>query len=128
MTTPALAGSALLRGGDVLNPLAPRTPHFKPKARAVIFLFMYGGPSQVDTFDYKPKLYGLDGKTIKIKTRGRGGSKNQGRIVGPKWSFKRYGQCGQYVSQLFPHLSTCVDDIAFVHSMYADSPITARPC
>jgi hypothetical protein len=105
------------------NPLAPKPPHFAPKARSVIFLFMYGGPSQVDTFEYKPKLYELDGKTIPVKTFGRGGKKNEGRVVGPKWKFKQYGQCGKWVSDLFPHLATCVDDIAFLHSMTADSPI-----
>ena len=103
--------------------LAPKPPHFTPRAKAVIFLFMYGGPSQVDTFDYKPKLYGLDGKTIDIDTKGRGGNKNKGRVVGPKWSFRQYGQCGKHVSDLFPHLARCVDDIAFVHSMYAESPL-----
>lgn len=106
-----------------VNPLAPKDPHFDAKATSVIFLFMYGGPSQVDTFDYKPKLYGLDGKTIDIKTKGRGGTKTKGRVVGPKWSFKRYGESGQWVSELFPHLATCVDDIAFLKSMTADSPI-----
>ena len=105
------------------NPLAPKNPHFAPKAKSVIFLFMYGGPSQVDTFEYKPKLYELDGKTIPVKTFGRGGKKNEGRVVGPKWKFKQYGQCGAWVSELFPHLATCVDDIAFLHSMTADSPI-----
>ncbi len=105
------------------GPLAPKPPHHAPKARACIFLFMYGGPSQVDTFDYKPKLYPLDGKTIDIKTKGRGGSKNQGRVVGPKWNFKQYGQCGRWVSDLFPHVGRCVDDLAFVHSMYAESPL-----
>ncbi|HEU4419024.1 MAG TPA: DUF1501 domain-containing protein [Planctomycetota bacterium] len=105
------------------SPLAPKPPHFPARAKAVIFLFMYGGPSQVDTFDYKPKLYPLDGKTIDIDTRGRGGTKNKGRVVGPKWSFRQYGQCGKHVSDLFPHLARCVDDIAFVHSMYADSPL-----
>ena len=84
---------------------------------------MYGGPSHVDTFDYKPKLYELDGKTIPVKTFGRGGKKNEGRVVGPKWKFQQYGQCGKWVSDLFPHLATCVDDIAFLHSMTADSPI-----
>jgi hypothetical protein len=84
---------------------------------------MYGGPSHVDTFDYKPKLYELDGKTIEVKTFGRGGKKNQGRVVGPKWKFQQYGQCGHWVSDLFPHLATCVDDLAFLHSMTADSPI-----
>lgn len=105
------------------NPLAPKKSHFPGKARSVIFLYMYGGPSHIDTFDYKPKMYGMDGKTIQVKTFGRGGHKNQGRIVEPKWKFKQYGQCGKYVSDLFPHLATCVDDIAFVHSMTADSPI-----
>ena len=105
------------------NPLAPKKPPLPAKAKSVIFLFMYGGPSHVDTFDYKPKLYALDGKTIPVKTFGRGGTKNEGRIVGPKWKFKQYGQCGKWVSDLFPHLATCVDDIAFLHSMTADSPI-----
>jgi len=105
------------------NPLSVKQPHFKPKAKSVIFLFMYGGPSQVDTFDHKPKLYPLDGKTIEVKTFGRGGRKSKGRVVGPKWKFKRYGKCGKMVSDLFPHLGTCVDDIGFIHSMYADSPL-----
>jgi len=73
-----------------VNPLSPKPPQITPKAKSVIFLFMYGGPSQVDTFDYKPKLYPLDGKIIPVKTFGRGGKKNEGRVVGPKWQFKRY--------------------------------------
>ena len=105
------------------NPLAPKPPHFSPRAKSVIFLFMYGGPSQVDTFDYKPELYKLDGKTIAVKTFGRGGKRNEGRVVGPKWKFKPYGKCGKYISDLFPHLGTCADDIAFIHSLYAESPI-----
>jgi hypothetical protein len=105
------------------NPLAPRPPHFAAKAKSVIFLFMYGGPSQADTFDYKPKLYELDGRTVPVRTFGRGGHRNQGRVVGPKWRFQQYGQCGKWISDLFPHLGTCVDDIAFLHSMTADSPI-----
>ena len=105
------------------NPLAPKPPQFAAKAKSVIFLFMYGGPSHVDTFDYKPKLYELDGQTIPVKTKGRGGAKSEGRVVGPKWKFKQYGQSGQWVSDLFPHLATCADDIAFLKSMTADSPI-----
>ena len=105
------------------NPLAAKAPMIKPKAKSCIFLFMYGGPSHVDTFDYKPELFKFDGKTIKVKTHGRGGHKNEGRIVGPKWKFKQYGQSGQWVSALFPHLATCVDDIAFIKSMTAESPI-----
>ena len=105
------------------NPLAPKPQQFNGKARSVIFLFMYGGPSHVDTFDHKPKLYGLDGKTVDVKTFGRGGHKNQGRVVGPKWQFKPYGKCGKMVSDKIPHLRTCVYDIAFIQSMTADSPI-----
>lgn len=106
-----------------INPLAVKAPMMPAKAKNVIFLFMYGGPSQVDTFDYKPKLAELDGKTITVKTFGRGGHKNEGRVVGPKYAFKPYGQSGKLISDLFPHVGSCADDIAFVHSMYAESPI-----
>ncbi|HEV3344809.1 MAG TPA: DUF1501 domain-containing protein [Pirellulales bacterium] len=105
------------------SPLAAKAPHFAPNATSVIFLFMYGGPSHVDTFDYKPDLFKLDGQTIPVKTKGRGGEKDEGRVVGPKWSFKQYGESGQWVSTLFPRLSECVDKIAFLKSMQADSPI-----
>lgn len=105
------------------NPLAPKQPHFGADATACIFLFMYGGPSHIDTFDYKPEMYGRDNQTVEVKTFGRGGHKNQGRLIEPRWKFKQYGECGKYVSDLFPHLAEQVDDIAFLHSMTADSPI-----
>ena len=108
---------------DWQSPMQPRMAHQVGKAKHVIFLFMYGGPSHMDTFDYKPELYPLDGKTIDVKTFGRGGHKNQGRVVGPKWGFKPYGQTGKMVSDLFPNVAQHVDDIAFIHSMTADSPI-----
>ncbi|MCA9238978.1 MAG: DUF1501 domain-containing protein, partial [Planctomycetales bacterium] len=114
------ASSAL---GAFDNPLAPKRPMLPAKAKSVIFLFMYGGPSHIDTFDYKPGMIGMDGKTIEVKTFGRGGHRNQGRIVEPRWKFSQYGECGKWVSDLFPHLATCVDDIAFLHSMTAESPI-----
>jgi len=120
-----LASQSLAADGTsrFVNPLAPKDPHFTPKAKRCIFLFMYGGPSQIDTFDYKPNMKGMDNKIVDVKTFGRGGHRNQGRIVEPRWDFKQYGECGQWVSSLFPHLATCVDDIAFLHSMTADSPI-----
>ena len=105
------------------NPLLPKNPDFAAKAKSVIFLFMYGGPSHIDTFDYKPTLIGMDNKTIKVKTFGRGGHKNQGRVVEPRWKFKQHGECGKWVSSLFPNVAQHVDDIAFIHSMTADSPI-----
>ncbi len=126
---PALALTGLLARDGALaaaapaNPLAVKPPVYPGKAKSVIFLFMYGGPSHIDTFDHKPSMYGMDGKTIDVKTFGRGGKRNQGRIVEPKWQFRPYGQSGKMVSDLFPHVGGCVDDIAFLHSMTADSPI-----
>jgi Protein of unknown function (DUF1501) len=105
------------------SPLAAKPPHFAPKAKSVIFLFMYGGPSHIDTFDYKPNMVGMDGKTVEVKTFGRGGHRNQGRIVEPRWKFSQHGQCGKWVSTLFPNVANHVDDIAFLHSLTADSPI-----
>ncbi len=119
-----LASQAVAADGvtKFVNPLAPKKPHFAAKAKSVIFLFMYGGPSHIDTFDYKPAMVGMDNKTVKVKTSGRGGMKNEGRIVEPRWKFAQYGECGKWVSDLFPHLAKRVDDIAFLHSMTADSP------
>jgi hypothetical protein len=114
--------SAAGRAAAFVNPLAPKKPHFPAKAKSVIFIFCYGGPSHIDTFDYKPKMRGMDNKTVAVKTAGRGGHRDRGRIVEPRWSFKQYGRCGKRVSDLFPHVGSCVDDIAFVHSMTADSP------
>lgn len=126
-----LGGDGFLAGQSVAadglsawqNPLAAREPHYRPKAKSVIFLYMYGGPSHIDTFDYKPAMKGMDNKTVEVKTFGRGGHKNEGRIVETRWDFAQHGECGQWVSTLFPHVATCVDDIAFLHSMTADSPI-----
>jgi hypothetical protein len=121
--TALLAKDGFALGGSSANPLAPRPAPLNAKAKSVIFLFMYGGPSHIDTFDYKPAMVGMDGKSVAVKTFGRGGHKNEGRIVEPRWKFKQYGECGKWVSDLFPHVATCVDDIAFLHSMQAESPI-----
>ncbi len=109
--------------GTTANPLAPKKPHYAAKAKSVIFLFMYGGPSHVDTFDWKPELAKNDGKTIAVKTFGRSGKRNEGRIVGPRFKFKQYGKSGGWVSELFPNLAKQIDDVAILQSMTADSPI-----
>ncbi len=117
------AGGAEIPAAGFANPLAPKEPHFTPRAKSVIFLFMYGGPSHIDTFDYKPSMYGMDGKTVDVKTFGRGGKRNGGRIVEPRWKFQQYGECGKWISDLFPNLGRQADDICFLNSMTADSPI-----
>ena len=113
-------GSAMAAEKAYANPLAAKPPHFAPKAKSVIFLFMYGGPSHIDTFDEKPAMKGMDGKTVDVKTFGRGGHRTGGRIVEPRWEFEKYGECGKSVSTLFPNVAKHVDDIAFLHSMTAD--------
>jgi hypothetical protein len=115
----ALAGLLAKEGHSA----TPQTQPLLAKAKSGIFLFMYGGPSHVDSFDYKPELIGKDGMTVRLETKGRGGSKNEGRIVEPRWKFQQRGQSGKWVSDLFPNIAACVDDIAFVHSLIAESPL-----
>jgi hypothetical protein len=109
--------------GAVANPLAPKPPHRKdPKAKQVIFLFLAGGPSQVDTFDPKPLLNKLHGQ----KRPAEFGEvkyqfvNNESRLLGSKRTFKRYGQSGIEVSDLFPHLAQRVDDLAVIRSCQGD--------
>src|SRR5438552_16478141 len=75
------------------NPLAPKQPMFPGKAKSVIFLFMYGGPSQLDTFDYKPHLVGRDGQTINVKIFRNGNKPAPQKLMEPRWKFKPYGKC-----------------------------------
>jgi hypothetical protein len=101
------------------NPLAPHPPHYRPKARSVIFLFMDGGPSQIDTFDPKPRLDKENGRAIPFETPTTVFNISN-KILPSPYNFKKYGECGADVSELFPHLATCVDDMAIVRSMVAD--------
>ncbi len=106
-----------------VNPYAPKPPHFKPRATAVISLFMGGGWSQVDTFDPKPALAKYAGEPIDGKVQGdvivRQGF--PGPLMPSPFSFRKYGQSGIEVSELFPHLSRHVDGIAFLRSVYGRS-------
>lgn len=104
------------------NPLAPTTTLFPQKAKRVIFLFMAGGPSHVDSFDYKPELFKSDGKDIDfvgVRT-GTFGKQSKRRLMKPLWEFNRYGECGQHVSSLFPHIAQHVDDLCFIKSMHTE--------
>ncbi len=102
-----------------VDPLAAKRPHHTPRAKRVIFIWMQGGPSQVDSFDPKDALYEYDGKTIDIRNDRRRAVQKE-RIMKPLWKFKQYGQCGQAVSELFPHIATCVDDLCFIKSMHTE--------
>jgi len=98
------------------RPLAPKVAHFAPRAKHVIHLFMNGGPSQVDTFDPKPALTKYNGQrppAADLKTERRTG----GLLMSP-FKFQKYGESGIEVSDLFPHIGRCVDDICFINSMY----------
>ncbi|HLK58530.1 MAG TPA: DUF1501 domain-containing protein [Chthonomonadaceae bacterium] len=102
------------------NPLSPRSPMYPARAKRIIFLFMSGGPSHVDTFDYKPRLTADMGKPLPFEKPHLERSKTGG-LLGSPFSFKKYGQSGIEVSELFPHLAGCVDDITVIRSMVADN-------
>jgi len=105
---------------DYTNPLAPRQPHFPGKAKRVIHLFMNGGPSHVDTFDPKPLLDKYHGKPLPTGNL-RTERKTGGAFRSP-FRFQKYGQSGIEVSEIFPHVASCIDDIAVIRSMHADVP------
>ncbi|MFN9234887.1 MAG: DUF1501 domain-containing protein, partial [Planctomyces sp.] len=91
--------------------------HFQPRAKRVIFMFMKGGPSQVDTFDSKPKLQQDDGKSLPF-AKPRVQFAPTGNLLGSPWRFRQHGQSGIPVSELFPHVARCVDDICFLNSCH----------
>jgi hypothetical protein len=127
-----VAGSLLMPGivqqlmaddaGASADPLAPKAPHFPPKAKNVIFLFMTGGVSHVDTFDPKPKLAADVGKEVKLdhpEIKNRPGYERI-FLKRPQWEFTKNGQSGTEVSALFPHVAKCVDDMAVIRSLHTD--------
>ncbi len=102
------------------DPLAPRPSHFAPKAKRVIFLYMSGGVSHVDSWDHKPKLFADAGKTVSVNEfQGRKGDFKM-FAKRPQWEFAKHGQCGMEVSTLFPHMAGCVDDLCLIRSMKSD--------
>src|SRR6266568_4668498 len=109
-------------GTNSPNPLAPRSGHFATKAKSVIWLFMNGGPSQVDTWDHKPELAKRDGQELKGFDKNTGFFTDQvGPLMRSPFKFKQHGQCGAWVSDLFPHMAQHVDKMAFLYSCWTDS-------
>ena len=106
---------------EVANPLAPRNPHFKPKAKSVIWLFQTGSPSQVDTFDYKPELQKRNGQKLAGADPKTGFFTTSGKCLKSPFKFKQHGESGAWVSEIFPKLSKHVDDMAFIYSCYSQS-------
>lgn len=117
----SLALSAIAQGAA--NPLSARQPHFPAKAKRVIFLFMAGGVSHVDSFDYKPRLERDNGKMMdfedsrSIAKTGKGSTQ---RVMKSLWEFEQHGQCGRWASNLFPNIAKKVDDLCFVHSLHTE--------
>src|SRR5947209_9229664 len=108
------------RAADAVSPLAPKRPHFAPRAKRVVHLFMNGGPSQVDTFDPKPALDKYHGKPLpnpNLRTE----RKTAGAMRSP-YKFKRYGKSGIEVSEIFAHTAELIDDLCIIRSMHADVP------
>lgn len=104
-----------------LDPLAPRQPHFPARAKRVIFLFMKGGPSHLDTFDPKPLLTRDHGKPCPI-AKPRVQFAPTGNLLKSPWSFQQYGESGNWVSELFPHLAQKIDDLCLVQSVHGTNP------
>src|SRR3954464_9969552 len=128
-----------------LSPLAPKQPHFKPKAKRVIYLFMAGAPSQLDLFDYKPTLQKYNGKPGPpevVKGQKYAFIKPDAALYASEFKFAKHGKCSAEISEALPHLSEVVDDLAIIKSMTTDafnhapgqvlmqtgSPLFGRPC
>ena len=101
------------RAAEAPHPLAPKAPHLTARAKRVIFLFMAGAPSHVDTFDYKPRLQVDDGKTVDAKGKGR-------KLMKSPFKFARHGQSGLWFPEIFPSLAKHADDLCLLNSMYTD--------
>jgi hypothetical protein len=115
----AFAGLFGQRADAAEKRLAPPGAHFQPKARSVIFLYMDGGPSQLDTFDPKPRLQAEHGQPFGMKMEPTQFNDNGNTLASP-WKFARYGESGISVSELFPCLAKCVDDLAIIRSMTSE--------
>lgn len=113
-------------GTETSNPLASREPHFTPRARRVIFLFMHGGVSHVDSFDHKPKLAEMNGKPLPIP-KPKFEFAPTGNLLASPWKFSRNGQSGSEVSELFPEIASVIDDVCVIRSMNGGDQVSHGP-
>jgi hypothetical protein len=123
--------SALLaQAAQATTPLAPQAGHYPAKAKRVIFMFMSGGPSQMDTFDHKPRLNADHGKPAPFERDGTFEQPGVGtmRLFGSSWEFAQHGQSGTWVSELFPHIAGVIDDFAVLKGMHTDNLAHAPAC
>jgi hypothetical protein len=110
-------------GGIALTELMSGETHFPPKAKRVVQLFMSGAASQCDTFDYKPELIRRNGEKFDPGGKVELFQSSPGAVMKSPWGWKQHGRCGKWISDLVPHIASCADDIAFVHSMVAKSNV-----
>jgi len=116
-----LSGAGARLDPTTSHPLAPRRPHFTPRAKRVIFLFMHGGPSQVDTFDYKPLLQRDTGKPLPF-AKPRVQFAETGNLLASPWKFRQHGQSGMWASDLFPEVAKQVDRLCFLKGLHGTNP------
>src|SRR5271168_2788424 len=123
LLTDALTAKTFSSPGDGHNPLAPKSPHFAPKAKRVIHLFMAGAPSQLDLFDYKPALTKLEGKPIPpevIRGQRYAFIRPDAAVLGPRFKFAKHGKSAAELSEMLPHLAKVVDDICILRAVHTD--------
>ncbi|MEX2212598.1 MAG: DUF1501 domain-containing protein [Phycisphaeraceae bacterium] len=121
-----LADAGLLNAAEskpgTSNPLQPRSPHFPARAKRLIFLFMNGGPSQVDTFDPKPSIAAHAGQKLPDSFATKNSRRRDGKLLPSPFKFRAHGKSGIEVSEIFPHVARCVDDLCVIRSMTTETP------
>lgn len=123
LQTTACGFGGLAMSAMANNPLAGKQPHHQPKAKRVIFLFMQGGVSHVDSYDYKPRLFKEDGKVIEVQDARAIAKTGKGapqRVMKPLWDFAQHGESGRWASNLFPNVNRHIDDLCFLHGMHTE--------
>jgi hypothetical protein len=119
----ALAGLCTEQARAAASPLAPQLPHFAPRAKRIIFVFMQGGPSHVDTFDYKPALEQHHGEKLHFRDArkmAKTGMTGEETVMKSLWQFRQYGESGRWVSDLFPEIARHVDDLCFLQGLHTE--------